>query len=108
MIIATKTILLLLILPVLVVLLQIFLSKRGRAWPGLILPGMCALYSFFILLNFAVDTGMGAVGVAANMIFTFLIFNIPTAVLAAIYAVCREKYRRQKQLDKMQIQDLDS
>ena len=37
----------------------------------------------------------------------FLMYNIPTLVLLGIYFACREKYSRKKQLDKMNIQDLD-
>lgn len=32
--------------------------------------------------------------------------NIPTFVLLAVYFFCRSRRRRQKQLDKMQVQDL--
>ena len=32
--------------------------------------------------------------------------NIPTFVLLAVYFVCRPRRRRQKQLDRMQVQDL--
>ena len=33
------------------VLLQIFLSKRESKWPGLVLPGVCFLYSLVMVLN---------------------------------------------------------
>ncbi|MCL1982005.1 MAG: hypothetical protein FWG53_02780 [Clostridiales bacterium] len=40
------------------------------------------------------------------VVSTFLIYNIPTAILLAIYFACREKQRRRKALAKMQVQDL--
>lgn len=47
----------------------------------------------------------------SSLIFTigsvFLLYNIPTTVLLAIYFGCREKYRQRKALDKMQAQDLE-
>jgi hypothetical protein len=38
--------------------------------------------------------------------YIFLLSNIPTVVLLAIYAACRGKRNMQKALDKMSIQDL--
>lgn len=46
-------------------------------------------------------------GFIIQMILAWLVGNIPTFVLLAIYIGCREKHRRKKQLDKMNIQDLD-
>lgn len=37
----------------------------------------------------------------------FLLYNIPTIVLLAIYFGCTEKQRRRKALEKMQMQDLE-
>jgi hypothetical protein len=39
-------------------------------------------------------------------IYVFVLFNIPTAVLFAIYAACRVKRKRDAELAKMNIQDL--
>ena len=87
------------------VLLQIFLSKRESRWPGLILPGLTFLWSVVMMLSVA------SVGSAAEVIMallgTFLFSNIPTMVYLAIYFACREKQKRKKQIDKMNIQDLD-
>ena len=43
----------------------------------------------------------------ASSAYTFLVFNIPTTVLFAIYAACRGKRRKQRALEKMSVQDLE-
>jgi len=54
-----------------------------------------------------VDYGhIGGPGVFPVVIFIFLVFNIPTAILLIIYASCRDKHKRQLALDKMSLQDL--
>ncbi|MDR2940815.1 MAG: hypothetical protein LBV08_10950, partial [Clostridiales bacterium] len=45
-------------------------------------------------------------GWVLQSIIIFLLFNIPTIILAAIYFACRGKHRRRKSLEKMNIQDL--
>ena len=37
----------------------------------------------------------------------FLFLNVPTLILLAVYYICREKKRKKKMLDKMNIRDLD-
>ena len=39
-------------------------------------------------------------------VFLFLLANIPTVILLAIYAVCRDKMRKQKEIQFMNVQDL--
>lgn len=43
----------------------------------------------------------------ATVIPVFLIFNIPTLIFIAIYFASREKLKLRKELDKMNVQDLD-
>lgn len=95
-----------------IVLLQIFLSRRESRWPGLVIPSFTFLFSLCVTVGVALfsfvptqDNGLGAVIVPALLLF--LVYNIPTLVLLGIYFACREKYSRKKQLDKMNIQDLD-
>lgn len=95
-----------------IVFLQIFLSRRESRWPGLVMPGLTFLFSLCVAVGVALysfvptqDNGLGTVIIPAFLLF--LMYNIPTLVLLAIYFACREKYRRQKQLEKMNIQDLD-
>lgn len=98
-------ILLVLVFGVGAILLQIFLSRRQSRWPGLILPALTLLYSLVMVLNVA-NTGDLASALLA-MGVTFLLGNLPTLILLVIYAVCREKYRKKKQMEKMDIQDLE-
>ena len=98
-------ILLVLVFGVGTILLQIFLSRRQSRWPGLILPALTLLYSLVMVLNVA-NTGDLATALLA-MGVTFLLSNLPTLILLVIYAACREQYRRKKQMERMNIQDLE-
>ena len=85
------------------ILLQIFLSKRERKWPGLVLPLLSLLYSLLMACSAAAYSEK----IIWGPILTSLILgNIPTVILLAIYAACREKRRKRGELDKMQIKDL--
>ena len=85
------------------ILLQIFLSRRESRWPGLILPLLSFLYSLVMAFSAVAYNG----GIPWGPILASLILgNIPTVILLAIYAACREKRRKRGELDKMQIKDL--
>lgn len=47
-----------------------------------------------------------ALSIASTLVMTLILSNIPTLILLAIYFVCRERQKRNRQLDKMNIQDL--
>lgn len=89
-----------------VIVLQIFLSKRESKWPGLVLPILAFLFGLsYPLYMVAPPEGITA-GFIFQMILGWLSGNIPTIIFLAIYEGCREKQRRNKQLEKMNIQDL--
>lgn len=90
-----------------VIVLQIFLSKRESKWPGLVLPIIAFLFGLLYPLNMAAPAGGVTAGFIFQMILVWLLGNVPTIILLAIYFGCRGKQRRNKQLDKMNIQDLD-
>ena len=90
-----------------VILLQIYLSKRESKWPGLVLPIIAFLFGLLYPLNMIAPSEGVNVGFIFKMILVWLLGNIPTFVLLAIYFACRGKQRRNKQLDKMNIQDLN-
>lgn len=90
-----------------IVLLQIFLSRRESRWPGLVLPILFFLFSLVYPLNMAFLPDMSTGQLIVQLVLVLVFANIPTFILLAIYFACREKYRRKKQLDKMNIQDLD-
>lgn len=90
-----------------IILLQIFLSKRERRWPGLLLPAIAFLYGLLYPLNLATFGTGGSIETFLLVVLVFLLGNIPTMLLLGIYFVCREKQRTKKQLDKMHVQDLN-
>ena len=87
------------------IVLQIFLSRTERRWPGLILPICTLLYALLVCMN-VVRVGSLAETVLF-MALLFLLFNIPTYILLAIYFICRQRRKKMKMLDKMNIQDLN-
>ena len=95
---------LLLVLLVGTILLQMFLSKRESKWPGLVLPAITFLYSVLMVLNVtAMETTRAVI---AAVLSVFIMGNIPTLILLAIYFVCREKRHTRSEVDKMRISDL--
>ena len=101
-----KSIVILAVVIIVVILLQVFLSKREPWWPGLVLPFASLLVSVLFVMNMVIppDTGTGAFAVTSGM--AFLLYNIGTLILLAIYFACRGKKRKKRQLEKMNIQDL--
>lgn len=89
------------------IFLQIYLSKRENRFLGLILPLLSLLYSVIMVCNLMVTESMSGWDIFSMVASTFLLANIPTVILIVIYFACREKIRRRKQLEKMNIQDLD-
>lgn len=89
-----------------VIFLQIFLSKRESKWPGLVLPVITFLFGLLVPLNMMVPVEGVTLGFVVQMIMVWLLANVPTFIFLAIYFGCREKKQRNKQLEKMNIQDL--
>lgn len=90
-----------------VIFLQIFLSKRESRVPGLVLPVIAFLYGLLYPLNMTAPPEDVTVGFLVQMLVVWLLGNIPTIIFLAIYFGCRGKERRSRQLDKLNIQDLD-
>lgn len=91
--------LILLLVIICVILLQIFLSRTESKWPGLVLPVLSFVCSLIIPLNMIVANGV--------VLLAWIIVNIPTVILLLVYFICREKYRKKNQMEKMKIQDLE-
>ncbi len=88
--------------------LQVFLSRRESPAPGLVLPALTLVGA----LVSSLVTAAGMIGVTwlealVGVAVPFLVGNIPTIVLLGIYFGCREKFRRKKMMDRMNIQDLE-
>lgn len=68
-----------------IVLLQIFLSRAERKWPGLIFPAIFLLLSILYLFEMPTDTPIW------HMCSVCFLGNIPTLIFLAIYFACRPK-----------------
>ena len=100
---ASKALILMRVLLVGVPVLQVFLSRRENRWPGLLLPLLTFLYSLVMVCSVTAYEG----GIPRGPILaSFVLGNIPTAVLLVIYFACREKFRRRSELDKTRIEDI--
>lgn len=88
------------------VFLQIFLSQKENKWMGRILPILSFLLSLVVPLSLAAPLDGANGWFVVQILLTLLLENIPTIVYLVVYFACREKVRRKKQLDKMNIQDL--
>ena len=89
-----------------VVALQVYLSRSEKKWPGLILPVITFVYSLIGVLSIATFDSATMASVAGMIVIVLVVMNIPTAVLLAIYFVSRERKRKNKEMDKMNIKDL--
>ncbi|MDD5945114.1 MAG: hypothetical protein PUD43_05295 [Clostridia bacterium] len=107
MAVSVSIIVLLLIFIIVLPLLQIFLSRLDSRIPGLILPVISFIISLLYVFNMYGPLDGAGFMFIFSVIMVFLITNIPTAVFLVIYFVCREKRRKRKQIDKMNIHDLD-
>lgn len=89
------------------IILEIFLARMERWWPGLLPPLFTFLWALLLsLLNVAFIRGSIWMCIV-TVLFALLLFNVPTYVLLAVYFICREKRKKKKMLDKMNIQDLN-
>gem|GEM_PF-374759 len=102
--------------------LQFRLSKSENKYVGLVLPIMFFLLSLIVVLGQVAyyETKVMLDGVVTEqnivkdigienyiaLIFPFLICNIPTAVLMAIYLGERSKINTRKAIDRMKIEDI--
>jgi hypothetical protein len=119
-----------------IVWLQIVLSNKKNKWLGLILPSVAVCFSILtisvtpayvtrsavtveehavtqsgdvvenIITNIPQEGSPGPVSLIFTGIYLFLLYNIPTAILLVIYAICRSNRKNQLELEKMNIQDL--
>ena len=87
------------------IVLQIFLSKMEKDWPGLILPilAMSGTILFSLIsISFVFRGGIAII----TLLILFLLFIVPSVVFFLIYITVHKKLTPKKELDKMTIQDL--
>lgn len=90
-----------------IVWIQVFLSNKKSKILGLVLPAITFIYSLIVVLGLAAFETMSGGEVFGLIASTFLLTNIPTIILIAIYIASREKIKRNKEIEKMNIQDLE-
>ena len=88
------------------IVLQLFLSRKENKWLGLILPALNVIISIMAVLGMAFFEKPSIFEIIIQVLMLLLISNIPTAILIAIYFACREKLKKNKEIDKMNIHDL--
>jgi len=114
------------------VFLQIWLSKNESKWLGLILPIITSAFSLIAVAGMAAFTHTGPFvqhsqymngelvttvisegggrevipGAIGGVIYTFIIMNVPTVILLIIYKAVRGKKNRQRDVERMSLQDL--
>lgn len=117
-----------------IIWLQVVLSKKQNKWLGLILPFLCLFISIVGTLGIVTFTTVSRTSVIQEVVdeefvkeeiiepqiqqpdigravvtavVVFVMMNIPTLILLAIYFACREKRKKNGELEKMNIQDLE-
>jgi len=110
-----------------IIALQIYLSKRESRLLGLIMPAVSFSFSLMALLGvllYSAHSGTSTqwvngeiveqtttqlastASIIGGAVYIFVLFNIPTVILVAIYAACRNHKNKHRALDKMNVQDL--
>lgn len=107
---------LLVVLPVFAVFVaaQIYLSRREKWWPGLILPALWLFWTIIGIVPEMVRAWVEAWDIFDNMyilgigVSVLVIENLPNLILLAVYAACHLHRRRKekRQLKKTRIDDL--
>ena len=98
---------------VLGILLEVWLARRERWWPGLLLPAASFLWTLGGLLTSCGMAGdfLAEMGIDMAMRVQMLLMNnLPTLILLVLYGGCRwfrgRKHRRGRELNKTRVDDL--
>jgi len=114
----------LLVLGVVVVMLQVFLSKTQSKWKGLIMPvvmfgiSLVASYQFVlrsintrsftgIINGVSVEYTTSIASIIGQTSLIFILCNIVTGVLITVYLILRRRTNQQRALEMMSIKDLE-
>lgn len=99
--ISMKNFIIILLLFIAMTLLQIFLSKRKDKFIGLVLPILIFIRSLYTVFSLWIRNVIG------REIFVYFLFvNIPTIVFVMVYLISRKKIKINREIEKMNIQDL--
>ena len=86
---------------------QVFLSKSTSRIPGLILPFISVVLALFSSLNMVIFPDTSGLSATGQVLGVFLLCNIPTAVLLAIYFAVRAKAKKNSEVSRMKLKDLE-
>jgi hypothetical protein len=86
-----------------IIILQIFLSKRENKWFGLILPMVNVIASMMAVYGMAFFQKKSVTEIIVQFFVIFISWNISTISLISIYFTCREKVKKKKEMDKVNI-----
>lgn len=75
--------------------------------PGLILPSLSFIFSVITVFGIYFTEDDTVWHIVGTILSTFLISNIPTILLLAIFFICRASRKKKKEIEKMKKQDLD-
>lgn len=89
--------------------LQVRLSKKQNESYGLILPTVFFVLSvLLVLLSGVIDNETPSFSqYIGGILLYFVLYNLPTAAYLIIYTVCRKNGKAKKEMEKMNIMDLE-
>lgn len=92
-------------------LLEIYLARREKWWPGLLPPAVSILWAAADIVSCLAAPSEAAIGLRLGAcLHLFLFQNIRTLVLLVIYAACREGRRQNRkkagELNRTRIDDI--
>ena len=113
----------LIVFGVVVMILQAFLSKTESKWAGFIMPatmfGISLVASLQLMLRLMdtrsftgtingvfIEHTTSTSSIIGQTVLLFVLYNIATGILMAIYTIFRRKRNRNRALEMMSIQDL--
>ena len=71
------------------------------------MPASTFLYSLIAVCGIALFDAVSTGEIVGMVLSVFFLMNIPTFVLLAIYFACKSDGKKKREIDKMNIQDLD-
>lgn len=96
----------LIILALLIILLQTFLSRLENKWFGLLLPIISLIGSSLPTIAYVFRAKFYYDYYSPSLVVGFVGANVFTLILFGIYFLCRKTLQKNDQLKKISIQDL--
>jgi|GEM_PF-3299633 uncharacterized membrane protein len=87
--------------------LEWYWAKRQDNALGWILPSLSLLVSLYPVFMMSAPPEQSFLALLGTILFVFLLFNIPTVIFLVIRVLARGKRQSKKEIDKMNILDLE-